>query len=150
MGISVTVQALSPQNVAATMRDRAFAALLVSLELPFYDPDPYAFWHSSQIAAPGQNFAGFASETADRALEQAKARHPIEGFGQRIEDYATFQESFVADMPALMICYPVYTYAVTDTSIGGIQLPPLIVEPADRFLTLSEWFSQADRGFGGD
>ncbi len=150
IGISVTLQSLSPQNLATTVNNRAFSALLYSLELPFYDPDPYALWHSSQISAPGINYAGFANQEADRLLEEARRLHPETDVDARRERYLEFQSIFDEEIPALMIHYPVYTYVVSDAGVGGIQLPPLIVQPADRFDTLSQWFVQTERVFRSD
>lgn len=147
LGISVTLQALSPQSLASTVNQRAYTALVYSLELPFYDPDPYALWHSSQIAAPGINYAGFANEEADRLMAEARRLNPELDSDGRRSRYAEFQEIFAREIPALMIAYPVYTYVVSSASTGGIQLPPLIVEPADRFYTLSGWFTETERVF---
>ncbi|MCB0215256.1 MAG: peptide ABC transporter substrate-binding protein [Caldilineae bacterium] len=150
IGISVTVQALSPQNLATTVNNRAFTALLYSLELPFYDPDPYALWHSSQVAAPGINYAGYANPEVDRLLAEARRMNPETDLAERQARYAEFQRIFAQDLPALMIAYPVYTYVVSDAAVGGIQMPPLVVEPADRFQTLARWFTQTERVFRED
>lgn len=147
VGIQVDVQEIQGANLAATLGTRAFSALLFSVELPYYDPDPYALWHSSQIDAPGQNYAGFNSPDADQLLVDARRAHPIQGQPERRELYNRFQAIFAEQLPALIIAYPAYTYVVADPAIGNVQLPSLVVQPADRFLSLPDWYARTERVF---
>jgi peptide/nickel transport system substrate-binding protein len=56
------------------------------------------------------------------------------------------------ELPALILYYPVYTYAV-DNRLHGVQLGPLL-DPSDRFRNISQWyiktrrviFSESNRG----
>ena len=36
------------------------------------DPDPYPFWHSSQMTETGKNLSNFSNKTADKLLEDAR------------------------------------------------------------------------------
>jgi cell division protein FtsB len=132
IGIQVDVQEIQGANLAATLGTRAFSALLFSIELPYYDPDPYALWHSTQIAAPGQNYAGFNSPEADQLLVDGRRAHPVLGQPERRQLYERFQEIFAEELPALIIAYPAYTYVVADPTIGNVQLPSLVVQPGRR------------------
>lgn len=147
IGIQVDIQEIQGSNLAATLGTRAFSALLFSIELPYYDPDPYALWHSTQIAAPGQNYAGFNSPEADQLLVDGRRAHPIQGQPERRKLYERFQEIFAEELPALIIAYPAYTYVVADPTIGNVQLPSLVVQPADRFLSLPDWYARTERVF---
>ena len=140
IGISVTLQPLAAQNVAGTLNQRAFEAFLLDLDQPFPDPDPYAFWHSSQIASPGLNYTGFSNPEADGHLLAARRAHPVKDRDQRIEAYHAFLRILREEQPAIHIAYPVYNYVVADPGLANVQIPPLIVEPADRFLTVRSWF----------
>lgn len=148
IGIGVEVEPIDRQDLAETLRNRAYAALLLDWETREYDPDPYALWHSSQIDFPGQNFAGFKNTEADRMLVEARQANPESGIDKRRSLYQAFQRIFAEELPALMLYHPAYHYVVTDGNVGGIQLPELLVEPADRFATLSDWFVQTERVFG--
>ncbi len=148
IGVAAEVLPIEPSDLASTLRNRSFTALLFSWDLRDYDPDPYALWHSSQADFPGQNYAGFKNTDADRILVEARQAHPIRDHERRRQLYAEFQRIFAAELPALMLWHPVYNYAVVDDNVGGIQLPALVVEPADRFATLPSWFVQVERVFG--
>lgn len=147
IGIQVDLQTIQGANLAGTLGTRAFTALLFSIELPYYDPDPFALWHSTQIAAPGQNYAGFNSPDADQLLVDARRAHPIQGQAERRRLYERFQAIFAEQLPALIIAYPAYSYVVADPGIGNVQLPSLVVQPADRLLSLPDWYARTERVF---
>ena len=61
--------------------------------------------------------------------------------------YNNFQVHFSRELPALLLYFPVYNYAVTD-EVQGIQIGP-IYQPNDRFVTIGDWFLLA-RGGGSE
>ena len=130
-GIAVSVQ--PDDDEPAQLQARQFEAALIEVEL-LGDPDPYPFWHQSQIET-GQNFAGWDNTPASEALEAG--RMTLEQ-AQRIAPYYTFQQIFAQELPSLPLYHPVYTYAVQDT-VKNAQLPPLAT-PADRFKTIKNWY----------
>jgi peptide/nickel transport system substrate-binding protein len=56
----------------------------------------------------------------------------------RLRLYRNFQVVFASELPALLLYYPVYTFAV-DQRVQGVQGVPLF-EPADRFNGISSWY----------
>ena len=70
------------------IRPRNFDALLFA-ENVGADPDPFAFWHSSQSRDPGLNLSEFSSVEADKLLTQARQTADL---NIRIKDYQRFQE----------------------------------------------------------
>jgi peptide/nickel transport system substrate-binding protein len=121
--------------VADFLRPRRFDALLTEwLELT-PDPDPYPMWHSTQITEDGQNYAGYASADVDQAIEEARR---ITDPARRMELYSTFQQIFADEVPALVLNYPVYSYAV-DRLVHGVQLGPMLYA-SDRFRTVDRWY----------
>ena len=72
IGMRVDVQA-APFAVLVDRiaRQRTFDALLVGITVG-NDPDPYPFFHSSQLSDPGDNFSGYSTLATDRLLEQAR------------------------------------------------------------------------------
>ena len=61
---------------------------------------------------------------------------------QRVELYHTFQGIFVDEVPALLIYYPIYTYAV-DEQVRDLQLSPLL-HSSDRFRNVQAWYIQTE------
>ena len=135
IGVHVTPQ---PVSFTGMMTDflapRKFDMALVSLEL-VGDPDPYPLWHSSQISPKGQNFGGWQNREADILMEQARLTSDQE---IRRQLYGEFQRIFATDLPAILLYYPLYTYAAS-TAVHDMEVGPLN-EPADRFKTFAKWY----------
>ena len=138
LGIQAEVVLLDAASLRGqALEPRQFQALLVDFNLAGTpDPDPYPFWHETQ-AESGQNYGGFTDRKTSELLEQARITSDIT---QRALLYRDFQSRFVDQVPALVLYYPVYNYAV-DKSVGGVQLGPLTTL-SDRFNGLSGWFLQ--------
>lgn len=133
LGIAASVQVIPPGEFHTVLAERRFQAILVDLEIPG-DPDPYVFWHESQIEH-GQNYAGLKSRTLSEIVEQARQATDQ---AQRAALYQRFQTLFAEQVPALLLYYPVYTYAV-DEKVGGVQIRPLNA-PSDRFRNIADWY----------
>ena len=135
LGVDVSLEVLSlPELEGQSIRQRNYEALLFG-EGFGHDPDPFAFWHSSQIKSPGLNLASYASQKVDALLESARrAKNPAEGE----QKYKDFQKLVVADLPAIFLYAPNYFYAMRDT----IQMVSTenLVKPSERFLNASEWY----------
>jgi peptide/nickel transport system substrate-binding protein len=101
---------------------------------PGSDPDPYPSWHSSQAQDGGRNLAGYASQEADELMEQARRVHGVE---ERQALYRSFQETFVRDVPSVLLYYPVYSYFVTD-QVKGIEIGTFY-HNSSRFWNVTEW-----------
>ena len=122
------------------LEPRTFQAALVDINLSrFPDPDPYPFWDQAQ-ATGGQNYGMWNDRRASEFLEQARVTLDI---GERAKAYRNFQVRFTAEMPALPLFYPVYSYAV-DEQVQAVQMGPLF-DTSDRFATLPKWFLLARR-----
>ncbi len=133
LGIAASVQVIPPGEFHTVLAERRFQAILVDLVIPG-DPDPYVFWHESQIEH-GQNYAGLKIREISEVLEEARRATDQ---AQRAALYQRFQELFAKRVPALLLYYPVYTYAV-DEKVGGVQIGPLNA-PSDRFRTIADWY----------
>ncbi|HLZ09306.1 MAG TPA: peptide ABC transporter substrate-binding protein, partial [Chloroflexota bacterium] len=113
---------------------RKFDAVLTEAYTPTADPDPYAFWHSSQVKG-GLNVGGWSNRIADALLEDG--RHQLDR-SARQDDYAKFQELFAQQQPSLLLYHPIYLYAVP-ASLKGVTVG-VMLQPSDRFLTVSDWY----------
>ncbi len=136
MGVEVKLQAVSYESLLKDfLVPRTYQAALVDLDFSHsYDPDPYPFWHQAEITN-GQNYSQWDNRTASEYLENARV---IEEMDVRMKLYRNFQVVFARELPALLLYYPVETFAIS-SSVGGVQGVPLF-EPADRFNSISSWY----------
>ncbi len=121
------------------LKTRSYEALLFG-EVLNYDPDPFAFWHSSQKKDPGLNFALYDNMEVDKLLEEA--RREADG-KKREEKYKKFQEIVVDEVPAIFLYSPKYLY-VQSKSIRGVELKNIVI-PADRFNGVENWYVKTKR-----
>lgn len=116
------------------IRPRNFELLLFS-ENVGADPDPFPFWHSSQLRDPGLNLSNFSNKDTDKLLADARTNIPST---DRATKYKRFQELFVGDVPALFLNRNVFVYNVS-TDIKGVDLSNITI-PADRFADIDKWY----------
>ncbi len=113
---------------------RAFQTALVEID-PGPDPDPYPFWHSSQVAEPGRNLAGFSSPQLDDVLQRGRQNTDMARRTELYEDFATL---LIDGAPALPLYVPVSTY-VQRNDVRGFEAS-LLFSPASRFWNAHEWY----------
>ena len=121
------------------IKTRNFEALFYGLVLGA-DPDPYAFWHSSQIGDNGYNIANFANKEVDQLLEDARL---ISDTAQRQEKYKRFQEIISEETPAIFMYSPAYTY-LQSKKIKKFEVADIIY-PYDRFSNITEWYIETKK-----
>jgi peptide/nickel transport system substrate-binding protein len=120
------------------IKERSFEALLYGITLGS-DPDPYPYWHSSQISK-GFNLAGFKDEAIDQLLEETRATSSAES---RKEKYKTFQNMIAEEVPALFLYSPKYVY-VQNNKIKGYGVKS-IQSSQDRFADAAGWYVKTGR-----
>jgi peptide/nickel transport system substrate-binding protein len=119
------------QNV---IRPRKYDALLFG-KIVGRDPDPYAFWHSSQRFDPGLNIALYANITADKLMEKARS---VSNEKERAELYHSFEVEVARDMPALFLYSPNFIY-VLPKNLEGVDITGMTL-PMDRFSKIKDWY----------
>jgi peptide/nickel transport system substrate-binding protein len=136
IGVEVKLKAVSYVSLLNDyLTPRTYEAVMADLDLSrSYDPDPYPFWHQAEITG-GQNYSQWDDRTASEYIEQARV---VADPAVRTRLYRNFQVIFARELPALLLYYPVYTYAV-DQRVQGIQSVPLF-ESADRFNGIADWY----------
>jgi len=136
IGVQIDVSPVDPATLYSQyLEPRAYQALLADYNLAGTpDPDPYPFWHQTQVES-GQNYSGFDDRVTSELLEQARITTDL---AARARLYQRFQSRFADQVPALLLYYPVRNYAV-DRRVGGVQIGPL-TEPSDRFKRLADWY----------
>jgi len=145
IGFEVTVETISSSKISReVIKPRQYQVLLFGI-IVGSNPDPYPFWHSSQVQDPGLNLALFSNRKADTLLENARKSADE---AERIGLYQQFQALLTAEIPAIFLYNPTYTYVI-DQEIKGFQIDRIII-PADRFNNLSDWFIKTKRRFSGN
>jgi len=118
------------------IRTRKFNALLFG-EIVGTDPDPYAFWHSSQRFDPGLNIALYANITTDKLLEKARETGDRQ---KRADLFAKFQTEVKKDNPAIFLYSPDFTY-ILPGGIQGLNLSGINIS-SERFSNIYEWYTR--------
>ena len=135
IGISVQIRAVTFADlVDKVARQRDFDALLVGITVG-NDPDPYPFFHSSQVADPGDNFSGYSTLATDRLLEEA--RRTVDQ-SKRRELFGQVFNAIASDVPVVFLYYSDYLYAQAKT-LKGFRIAP-VNDPTQRFWNVEEWY----------
>jgi len=143
VGIEADVQTAGWSGIVQDfLAPHRFDAVLTELYSPTADPDPYAFWDSSQIKG-GLNVASWSNRVADQLLEDARDNQSRDA---RQQDYAKFQSLFAQEQPSILLYYPVYVYAVP-SALHGTSLG-LLLQPSDRFQTVTDWYLRTQSATG--
>jgi peptide/nickel transport system substrate-binding protein len=133
IGVNATVSVKGSTTVVRdVLGPRAFDALI--FEQPAApDPDPYAYWHSSQATASGFNLASLDDERVDQLLSDA--RNTPQNL-KREDIYRQFQEIFAQEVPSLPLFSSTALYI--QRLVKDAQ-PGLITQPGDRFWQVQQW-----------
>ena len=135
VGVSVDVQVMPNSDVQQALASRQFTAVVFGWHTENGNLDCFQLWHSSQ-GETGTNFTGFADSAADDLLVQARRSASI---SERNEHYAGFQEIFAEQVPAVVLFYPRYHFAVSERVQGAEPAP--LVSPGDRVRQIPKWYA---------
>lgn len=140
IGVKTKIQIVNSSQINKDiLRDRDYQTLLYG-EIAGSDPDPYPFWHSSQISSPGLNLALFVNRSADKLLEDARATTTEK---TRADLYGKFQQTLAKEIPAIFLYTPTYNF-LASKEIKGVTFKQ-IFSPADRFNDLGNWYTKTKR-----
>jgi peptide/nickel transport system substrate-binding protein len=140
IGAVVTVKSLaSKEEFDAAINSRSFDALVFAETLGA-DGDPFLYWHSSQIKAPGLNITGYDNQAADKLINQGRGELNSE---KRQEAYRSFDTLLRTDAPAVFLAQSQYTYAV-DSGIRGVDMSAL-PDATQRLTNSYLWFTKTGR-----
>lgn len=123
------------------IKPRNYQLLLYS-EIIGSDPDPFPFWHSSQMEDPGLSLSIFTNKKIDSLLEEARSTADI---NERAGKYKEFQNLLAQDLVAVFLYNPTYTYVITN-KVQGFDLER-ITNPSDRFINIDEWYIKTKKSF---
>lgn len=121
------------------IRNRSYQALFLGLGLNIY-PDPYIYWHSSQINSPGLNLSQYTNINNDGYLETARTNTDNNVITSSL---AQFQNQIANDVPAIFIYSPQYLY-YTNPIISNIKVSTGN-SSVDRYASISDWYVMTKR-----
>lgn len=119
---------------------RKYDALIYGLDYGD-DPDPYPFWHSSQLTAEGLNLSNFSNVDADKLLEDARQTTNND---ERNKKYAQFQKILDNEKPTIVLEQIIWKYVATK-DIKGILAEHKSITPYDRFFEVWHWYIKEKR-----
>jgi len=135
LGIQVHLSIVPTKQLTDSgIRSRSFDVLLFPQKFGV-DPDPFVFWHSSQVKDPGVNLTGFADVTADKLITEARTTTNQE---VRQEKYKQFNQLIMDKVPAIFLDQTEYVYAL-DKNIKNIHISTLY-EATQRFYDIPNWY----------
>lgn len=142
VGIDVEIQKKPLADLeSSVIRPRNFEMLLFG-QVYGYEPDPFTFWHSSQVKDPGLNVALYANRKADLLLEDARqTSDPAE----RNEKLRQFSDIVLRDVPAVFLFSQLYFYLLP-TDMKGVHIEKVSL-PAHRFSEAAQWYLKTKRVF---
>ncbi len=140
IGAKINLDIVDPITIQQErIKPREYEAILFG-EILGADPDPFAFWHSSQSKDPGLNLARYNNSDADKLLEEARQ---ILDEKIRYQKYEEFQQIITQDIPAVFLFSADYLYPI-NKKVEGINLFK-IPEPAYRFCQIEDWYIKTER-----
>jgi peptide/nickel transport system substrate-binding protein len=140
IGMRVELKAMPfTELIQSAARERAYDALLIGISVSG-DPDPYSFFHSSEIRPPGNNFSGYSTFTMDRSLEAARRTTDQ---GKRRELYTTVFQTIATEVPVVFLYFSDYLYAQS-RQVQGLKIAP-ISDPRERFWNAEDWYVRTAR-----
>jgi peptide/nickel transport system substrate-binding protein len=142
IGAKVNLRILNIEDTQIAIKNRSYETLLYG-QILGYDPDPYPFWHSGQKVYPGLNLTSLNNPEIDKLLEEA--RKTVDET-KRAEKYQKFQKLMAESVPAIFLFNPTYTYP-QNKKIKNFNTSK-ILNPANRFNQINEWFINTDRQLG--
>lgn len=141
LGVTVNIisrDALSLQKEVIPSRD--YDLLLYGIDYG-YDPDPYPFWHSTQLGENGFNLSNFENVDGDKILEEARQ---VSDDAKRKELYGLFNKILADEVPAIFLEQTTWDYLVS-AKVKGITNNHLAITPADRYNEVWNWFIKENR-----
>jgi peptide/nickel transport system substrate-binding protein len=141
VGIKVEVLTYSTSQLQREIIKNYDFEILLFGEILGVDPDPFPFWHSSQIDS-GLNLAQLANRDIDALLEDARTTVDPE---VRQEKYKKFQDIIAEKLPAIFLYSPTYTYPVTK-KVKGVNIERMAI-PSHRFSGITDWYIKTKRAW---
>ncbi|OGY32996.1 MAG: hypothetical protein A3C02_02700 [Candidatus Andersenbacteria bacterium RIFCSPHIGHO2_02_FULL_45_11] len=140
VGVSLTITSLGTGIIQQTVVGPRDYEILLYGENLSADPDPYPFWHSSQVKSPGLNLSLLKDKEIDKLLEDARTSTDTE---KRRELLHKFTQRFLDIHPAIILYRPHYLFAQHQNVRGQAMHQGSL--PSDRFNDIAAWHVRVKR-----
>ncbi len=131
---SVSTYAESQEFVANIISKRNYDILVYEVELGA-DPDPLAYYYSSQAQAAGLNLSNYRNSLVDDLLIGARGTTDT---ALRARKYEKFLEYWATDAPAVGLYQANMTY-IYNKNVQTYNDSNVLVTALDRFLDVENW-----------
>lgn len=125
----------------SALRPRQYDALLFG-EILSLEPDPFAFWHSSQKRDPGLNLALYENRAADLLLEEVRQTLDPEKRSAKLQEFSKLVQE---DIPAIFLYTPHFLY-ILPKDLRGFDMK-IIALPSERFADITNWYIKTKRAW---
>lgn len=140
IGVKTNIETKETSSlIAENIRPRQYQILLFG-EFLNTDPDPFAFWHSSQAKDPGQNLSLFSNAQADAILQDSRQDLNNDSRAKKLQQ---FNQIVTDDLPAIFLYAPNYLYP-TNSQIKRLNVE-ILNSPSDRFSQIEDWYIKEKR-----
>lgn len=140
IGVKTVLEVVDKTKIVQdSISGRKYEALLFSENMSS-DPDPFAFWHSSQNEYPGANLAIFTNKKVDELLESGRKFNDL---ADRQAKYWELQKILSSELPVIFLYSSTYTYP-QDKIVKGFDVSG-ISSYSDRFANINEWYVKTKR-----
>lgn len=141
-GVNLELQVEDSATLQQTiLRPRQYQAIFFG-EILSKEPDPFAFWHSSQKNDPGLNISLYDNKEVDQLLSSARQEFDEQ---KRADEYKKFQDLLSNDAPAVFLYSQNFLFAA-NKQVKGIGMN-FVNMPSDRFNNINEWYIKTQRVF---
>ena len=132
--VNVSVFDENQEFISNIVSKRNYDILLYDVELGA-DPDPLAYYHSSQASANGLNLSNYRNALVDDLLIGARETTDKE---LRAKKYESFLNYWVNDVPSIGLYQVNLTY-IYNKNVRAYGDNVRLVEPLDRFTDVIDW-----------
>ena len=135
LGIGITIKTVDANQLMNEVIATQDFELLLTANYGATNPDPYFFWHSSQIGKGGFNVVHYQNTAIDKLLVDARAAKT-----QADKDTLTrqFQSLLVKEVPAVFLYQSMYAFA--EPKKIHLNPPSQLRIPSDRFANITDWY----------
>ncbi len=135
LGIKIYLDIVDPKNINDQIIRRKNYSLLLYGQNLGSENDLTTFWHSTQSGPNGLNLSNYRNEQVDKSLEILRTSADEEAKKKAAQ---TLQQQITNDLAAIFLYNPTYLY-IQNKKIKGFAME-VIIEPADRFNQINEWY----------
>ncbi|HVY68006.1 MAG TPA: peptide ABC transporter substrate-binding protein [Patescibacteria group bacterium] len=140
LNITVNLSVLPGKQLTdSVIRPRTFDVLLFQQKYGA-DPDPFLFWHSSQVKDPGFNLTGLANPAIDKLITDARTTTDRT---VREQKYQQFSQQVLAQTPVIFLNQTELVYNLDDeVKNAAFQI---LYDPSQRFSDVADWYVKTKR-----